>query len=68
MDELIEKLEGFKKVNPKYREYKVYGGIAGIEFSEGSDRYAYKKGLFVLKSQGGMIEIANDPKFEPKTW
>ena len=47
---------------------RVYGAIAGIEFEEGSDRYAYKQGLFVLKFKEGIIKIANDKKFKPKEW
>ena len=68
VDELLEKLDRFKEVRPKYREYRLYGAIAGINFAKGVDRYAYRKGLFVLKSRGGLIEIANDEKFKPRVW
>jgi len=68
VDELLKKLDEFKKLNPKYEKYQVYGAIAGITFDEGVDRYAYKKGLFVLKSEGGLIRIVNDPGFSPRIW
>ncbi len=68
VDEFLEKLSKFKKIFSKYRDYRVYGAIAGISFDKGSDRYAYKQGLFVLRSKGGVIEIANDEKFKPKVW
>ena len=68
VDELLEKLDRFKEVRPKYREYRLYGAIAGINFAKGVDKYAYRKGLFVLKSRGGLIEIANDEKFKPRVW
>ena len=68
VDELLEKLDRFKEVRPKYREYRLYGAIAGINFAKGVDKYAYRKGLFVLKSKGGLIEIANDEKFKPRVW
>ncbi len=64
----LEKLSRFKEWLPKYKKYKVYGAIAGLRYEEGVDRYAYKKGLFVLKSEGGLIKIANDEKFSPKIW
>jgi hypothetical protein len=66
--EFLEKLKKFKEYFPKYKEMKVYGAVAGIEFEEGADRYAYKQGLFVLKFKEGMIKIANDKKFKPKEW
>ncbi len=68
VDYLLEKLSRFKERSPKYRDYTVYGAIAGITYNEGVDRYAYKRGLFVLKSEGGVINIANDEEFKPKSW
>ena len=68
VDEFLEKLRGFKDLNPKYRDYRVYGAVAGITFEEGVDRYAYRQGLFVLRSEGGIIRIANNPNFKPRIW
>ncbi len=68
VDELLEKLKEFKKLNPKYKGYRVYGAVAGLGYDEGVDRYAYRCGLFVLKSEGGVIRIANDPAFKPRIW
>ena len=68
VDYLLEKLSHFKERSPRFRDYKVYGAVAGISFHEDIDRYAYKKGLFVLKSEGGIIRIANDEDFRPKEW
>jgi len=68
VDEFLEKLREFKDLNPKYRDYRVYGAVAGITFEEGVDKYAYRRGLFVLKSEGGIIRIANDPDFKPRIW
>lgn len=61
-------VSGLKERSPRFRDYKVYGAVAGISFHEDIDRYAYKKGLFVLKSEGGIIRIANDEDFRPKEW
>ncbi len=68
VDWFLEKMSRFKEWFPKYKRYKVYGAIAGISFDEGVDRYAYRRGLFVLKSEGGIIRIANDPDFSPRVW
>ena len=65
--ELIEDLESFKNFFPQYKEYKVYGAIAALKYNAQSVKYAYRHGLFVLKSSGeGIVEIDNDEKFSPK--
>ena len=35
---------------------------------QGIDRYAYKKGLFVIKPSGDTVAIINDADFQPNTW
>ncbi|TRU17967.1 MAG: DUF3782 domain-containing protein, partial [Microcystis aeruginosa Ma_MB_S_20031200_S102] len=46
----------------------AYGAVAGIEINEGVDRYAYRKGLFVIKPSGDTVAIINDADFQPNTW
>ncbi|NCR52207.1 MAG: DUF3782 domain-containing protein [Microcystis aeruginosa L211-07] len=68
VDEFIEKLTRFKIAFPHYQNYRAYGAVAGIEINEGVDRYAYKKGLFVIKPSGDTVAIINDANFQPNTW
>lgn len=68
VNEFLEKLTRFKIAFPHYKSYRVYGAVAGIEINEGVDRYAYKKGLFVIKPTGDTVAIANDANFQPMTW
>ena len=68
IDEFIEKLPRFKTSFPHYQDYQAYGAVAGIEINEGIDRYAYQKGLFVIKPSGEGVAIANDENFKPVTW
>lgn len=42
--------------------------VAGIEINEGIDLYAYRKGLFVIRTSGDTVEIANDQKFKAMSW
>jgi hypothetical protein len=66
-DFIIEKLSRFFEFFPKYkgpdsrdpakREMKLYGAVAGIKIEESADRYAYRKGLFVLTLSGSPREI-----------
>ena len=68
VDEFLEKLTRFKIAFPHYKNYQAYGAVAGIEINEGIDRYAYKKGLFVIKPSGDTVTIINDADFQPMTW
>jgi len=68
-DFISEKLSRFFEFFPKYKGMKLYGAVAGIKIEESADRYAYRKGLFVLTLSGeGMVVILNDEKFKPKQW
>ncbi len=68
VDEFLGKLSRFKIAFPHYKNYRAYGAVAGIEINEGIDRYAYKKGLFVIKPSGNTVMITNDDNFQPLTW
>jgi hypothetical protein len=68
VDEFLENLTKFKQAFPAYKNYKIYGAVAGIEIDQGVDRYAYKKGLFVIRQSGETVEIANDYQFKPISW
>ncbi|CCI07290.1 hypothetical protein [Microcystis aeruginosa] len=68
VDEFIEKLTRFKIAFPHYKNYQAYGAVAGIEINKGVDRYAYRKGLFVIKPSGDTVAIINDADFQPNTW
>ncbi len=46
----------------------LLGAVAGIRIEENADKYAYKKGLYVLRQKGNLVEIANDEDFRPKEW
>ena len=68
VDEFLEKLPQFKLAFPHYKNYQVYGAVAGIEINEGIDRYAYRKGLFVIKPSGDTVAIINKDGFRPEIW
>jgi len=68
VNEFLEKLERFKQAFPHYASYHAYGAVAGIEVNEGVDRYAYRRGLFVIKPAGDSVAIVNDPGFRPRSW
>ncbi len=64
----IERLSRFKEYFPRYADTKVIGAVAGIKITEDADKYAYKKGLFVITQSGDTVKILNDKYFKPKEW
>jgi len=67
VDEHIQKhLIPFKHFFPEYQNKIVYGAVAYIHVEENADRYAYKKGLYVLTfGDNDMVVIKNDKNFKP---
>jgi hypothetical protein len=68
VDYFMEKLKLFKQAFPQYQSFDIYGAVAGIEIDEVIDRYAYKKGLFVIKPSRDTVEIVNDAQFQGRKW
>ena len=70
VNEHIEKhLKPFKRFFPEHKDKRLYGAVAYIHVNEKADRYAYKKGLFVLGfTADNLVTIKNDAKFKPVTW
>ncbi|RJP35563.1 MAG: hypothetical protein C4527_00500 [Candidatus Omnitrophota bacterium] len=68
VDEHIERLKKFKTFFPEYSDRKAIGAVAGIVIRKGADKYAYKKGLFVIAQSGDTVTILNDMHFKPKEW
>ena len=68
VNDFIENLQKFKLAFPAYKNYQVYGAMAGIEINDGVDRNAYQRGLFVIRPSGDTVAIVNDEKFKAKLW
>jgi hypothetical protein len=68
VDEFCEKLQKFKEAFPERLNHQIYGAVAAIEFVQNVDRYAYRKGLFVIRQCGDSVELANNAEFQPRAW
>lgn len=72
-DHVDEHLERMRKIQ-KFPMVGLQGktllaGVAAMMVSEGVDKYAENKGLFVLKPSGDTVKIANNKKtFKPQEW
>lgn len=65
--EFLDRMKEFPFFFPKYRDCRVFGAVAGVKIEESADRYAYRKGLFVLTlGKDGLCTILNDEKFRPR--
>ena len=48
VDYFLKKMKSFKKIFHEFEGKKVYVAIAAMRFANGSDKYAQRKGLYVL--------------------
>jgi len=65
---LEKKLPRFFDFFPGFRRPILYGGVAGKSIDKDVDRFAYKKGLFVISQTGDNVQILNDKKFRPRSF
>ena len=68
VNEHLDCLSKFKSFFPEFIDRRVIGAVAGIVIDENADRYAYKKGLYVIAQSGETVKILNDVKFQPRVW
>ena len=67
VNEFLDDLTNFVHFFPKYQGYRLYGAIAGLNVPLDVARYAYRRGLFVIKVTGDdLVEIVNDTRFRPR--
>ncbi|PNK03509.1 hypothetical protein CEP10_15130, partial [Cylindrospermopsis raciborskii S07] len=53
----IKVLDRFKDIFPKYKNYRLYGAVAGIKVDEKADQYALEQGLFLIRPAGDSVAI-----------
>ncbi|MEO0145142.1 MAG: hypothetical protein ABIL52_04875 [candidate division WOR-3 bacterium] len=67
LKQLEKNINRFLEFYPEYRNYKLYGAIAGIKISEDIKNLAEKKGFFVIEHKDGKdVRILNSKNFKPK--
>ena len=69
VNEHLERLNRIQKNPPRGAKGTILlGAVTGLRIEEEADKYAYRKGFFVLKQKGEIVEIVNDTKFNPREW
>jgi len=67
VQDFIQKIKAFHNFFYNYRRFKLYGAMIGIRMEQEVDKYAYRKGLFVLQvGDKGRLIMLNDADFKPK--
>ena len=55
--QIESQIEKFPRLHPSFKNYKVYGAIAGKVFPKHLQQEALQKGYFVLVQQGDHVEV-----------
>ena len=64
----IKTLTNFKRIFPKYNNYKLYGAMAGIKVGTRAEVDVVEAGLFLIKPAGDSVTIVNNEHFQPNIW
>ncbi len=69
IDDHVARLEKLQE-NPSrtIKGTTMYGAVAGMIVSSEVEKYAIKKGFFVIKPKGDGVKISNKTNFKPKEW
>lgn len=69
VEDVLDFLQDLAEIPAYFKRFdnrRIYGAIAGLEFAADADRYAYRRGLFVLGLTGeGLVKVRNDGQFQP---
>jgi hypothetical protein len=53
-------IKKYRELCPEYKDFKLYGGIAGFSVPPDVVKAAHERGLFVLKRSGGVLTVDAD--------
>jgi len=57
---VLRKVDNFRMLYPQYKDYNIFGGIAGLSIRKETIDVARQLGLFVFTQEGNDIKILND--------
>jgi len=63
LEQVQQHMQIYREIFPEYKDYKLYGGVAGFSVPQDVVEEAHKRGMFVLKRKGDLLEAdAQDMK------
>ena len=60
VETVLKKIDNFRQLYPKYKDYKIFGGIAGLTMTKETIEKASEFGFFVFLQEGNDIKVLND--------
>jgi hypothetical protein len=60
LDQIERHMRRYRELFPEYKDYKLYGGLAGFSVPEDVIAQAHERGLFVLQRKGDVVETDAD--------
>ena len=60
VETVLRKVDNFRILYPQYKDYKIFGGIAGLTIREETIDAAKQLGFFVFTQEGNDIKTLND--------
>ena len=66
IEKFIKKLETEAVEISDYKDKKIYGAVAYLDYETGADILASENGLFVIEATGNSSKIVNIKEFKPK--
>jgi hypothetical protein len=56
LDQVEKQMRRYRELFPEYKDYKLYGGVAGFSVPDDVVEQAHERGMFVLKRKGDLVE------------
>jgi hypothetical protein len=56
LDQVEQKIADYRSLRPEHKDFKLYAGLAGFSVPQDVVEEAHKRGMFVLKRQGDLLE------------
>jgi multidrug efflux pump subunit AcrA (membrane-fusion protein) len=56
LDQVAQKVADYRSLRPEHKDYKLYAGLAGFSVPQDVAEEAHRRGMFVLKRKGDLVE------------
>jgi predicted nucleotidyltransferase len=56
LDQVQQKIADYRSLRPEHKDFKLYAGLAGFSVPQDVVEEAHRRGLFVLKRTGDVLE------------
>ncbi len=60
IEQVQRQMQRYRDMFPEYKDYKLYGGLAGFSVPDDVAASAREQGLFVLKRKGDLVEAQTE--------